>query len=161
MSEKRDVEIEKEKDKVRDPSGKQKALVKETAPPELKDLELDEKIPPDFDPRMTSNSNTETQDPKEIMNPSSKAQDLVDPVTPTPLSSKGHQHEIIPLSKYKLDCNKLVLVKRTPKCKRALMGGAKKALIEGYEERTLWDILGPSMAHVGVETCWMVLKKEN
>ena len=46
----------------------------------------------------------------------------------------------------------MVVVKRTPKCKRPLIRGVEKALIEGYEESTLWDISGPDVACVGVDT---------
>ena len=80
---------------------------------------------------------------------------MVDPVTPTPLSTKVPEHEIpkeaIPLSKYKFDHSKLAIIKWIAKQKRTLVGGAKKALIEGYKESTLWDISGPDVAHVGVE----------
>lgn len=54
---------------------------------------------------------------------------LVDPIMPTPLSSKGPKHEeqeeATPLSEYKFDHNKLAMVKRNPKCKRALTGGVE------------------------------------
>lgn len=46
----------------------------------------------------------------------------------------------MPLSEYKFDRSRLVVVKRTPKHKRGLIRGVDKALVEGYEESTLWDI---------------------
>lgn len=71
-SEKRDVEIEKEKDKVGDPSGKQKAPLKENSPPEPKDPKLGEKNSLGFDPKLTSNLGTETHDLKETQPPSAQ-----------------------------------------------------------------------------------------
>ena len=73
-----------------------------------------------------------------------------------PLSSKVPEHEIpeeaIPFSEYKFDHSKFMVVKRTPKRKTTLVGGVEKALIKGYEESTLWDILGPDVARFGEET---------
>ena len=103
---------------------------------------------------------TMTRDPKETLPLSTETQALVHPVTPTPLSSKVPDHEIseesIPLSEYKFDHSKLVVVKRPPKHKRTLVGGVEKALIEGYKKSTLWDISGPDVARVGVETSTMI-----
>ena len=134
--------------------------LKEATSSKLRDSGLGEKAPPGFGPKATTIPNTKTRDPKETLPPSTKTQDLVDPVTPTPLSSKVPEHEImkevIPLSEYKFDRSRLVVVKRTPKCKRTLIGGTEKALIEGYEESTLWDISGPDVAHVGVETSFVI-----
>lgn len=48
------------------------------------------------------------------------------------------------------------MVKKNPKCKRTLIGGVEKELIEGYEESTLWDISYPYVSHVGVETSIMI-----
>lgn len=67
------------------------------------------------------------------------------------------QEEVIPLSDYKFDRRKLAVVKRTPKHKRTLVGVAEKALIEGYEESTLWDMSSLDVARVGVETSAMIV----
>ena len=80
---------------------------------------------------------------------------MVDLVTPNPLSTKGPEHETqeeaIPLSEYKFDQTKFVAAKRTPKHKRSLIGGVEKALIEGYEKRTLWDISSLDVARIWVD----------
>lgn len=62
------------------------------------------------------------------------------------------------MSEYKFDCRKLAAVKRTPKHKRDLIGGVKKALIKGYKESTLWDILALDVSHVGVETSTVIAR---
>ena len=63
----------------------------------------------------------------------------------------------MPLSEYKFDHSRLVVLKRTPKLKIALIGGVEKALVKGYEESTLWDISGPDVACVGVETSTIIV----
>lgn len=55
------------------------------------------------------------------------------------------------LSKYKFDRSQLVVVKITPKQKKALVKGIEKGVIERFEEITLWDVSGPNVARVGVE----------
>ena len=68
----------------------------------------------------------------------------------TSLSSRGSEHkaqeEFFPLSEYKFDRSQLAVVKRNPKRKEALIGGIEKAVIEGFEESTLWDMSGPNVA---------------
>ena len=85
-----------------------------------------------------------------------ESQPLIDPITLTPLSLRGYedeyQEEVIPLSEYKFFCRRLVVVKRTAKHKRNLIGGIEKDVIECFEESKLWDVLGPYMARVGEET---------
>lgn len=55
---------------------------------------------------------------------------MADPTMTTLLSSKGPEHEaqeeVMPLSEYKFNCSKLVVIKRTPKRNKALMGGVKR-----------------------------------
>ena len=58
----------------------------------------------------------------------------------------------MPLSEYKFDGSHLEVVKRTPKCRKTLIGGVEKVVLEGFEESTLWDISSPYVAQVGVET---------
>lgn len=64
----------------------------------------------------------------------------------------------MPLSKYKFDRSRLVVVKRTPKRKRALIGGAEKDFVEGYEEIILWDVSSPDVVHVRVETSTLIVE---
>ena len=58
-----------------------------------------------------------------------------------PLSSRGQeaetQEDVIPLSEYKFDQSRLAVVKRTPKCRKTLVGGVEKDVMEGFEESTL------------------------
>lgn len=56
------------------------------------------------------------------------------------------------LSEYKFDSSRLMVVKRTPKRKKALVGGIEKSMLEGVEEITLWDVSGSYVARVGMET---------
>lgn len=155
-SKEKEAKTTKDKDKVEELSKNKKTPPKEPITTELKDSRLSEKPPPSFVPKETMNPGTKTRDPKETPPPSIETQDLVDPITPTPISTKVPKHEIpweaIPLSEYKFDRIKLEVVKNTPKWKRTLVGGSEKALIEGYKESTLWDISGPDVSHVGVET---------
>lgn len=141
--------------------GKKNMPPKEITYSETKDLWLGKKIPPGFGTKVTTTPITETRYPKETLSPSTKTQALADPVTRTLLIFKVSKHEIqeevIPLSEYKFDHSKLAVVKRTPKHKRILIGGAEKPLIEGYEESTLWDISGPYVSCVGVETSAMIV----
>ena len=163
----------KTKEKIEDPSEKEKTLPKETALPEPKYPKVGKEIPLGFDPKMTSNPNNKkqdlkgsqspsAQDPKEIQKTGADTQALVYPITPTPLTSKGTKHEaleeVIPLSEYKFDHNRLAVVKSTPKRKRDPIGGVEKAFNEGYEESTLWDISGLNVAHVVVETLAIIVE---
>ena len=66
MSEEKDGEIEKKKEKTEDPSNKENMLPKETPPPERKDLEVGKEVPLRFYPKTTSNLGSENQDLKEI-----------------------------------------------------------------------------------------------
>ena len=131
-------------------------LLKEATSSEPRDSGLDETTPLSFGPKETTIPGTKIQDPKETLPSSTKTQALVDLVTPTPLCYKVPKHEIpeeaIPLSEYKCDHSKLAIFKRTTKHKRTLVEGAEKALIEGYEVNTLWDISGLDVSLVGVET---------
>ena len=52
----------------------------------------------------------------------------------------------MPLSEYKFDHSRLVVVKRTPKRKKALIEVIEKVVMEGFEESTLWDVSGPYVA---------------
>ena len=58
----------------------------------------------------------------------------------------------MPLSEYKFDRSRLAVVRRTPKRRKTLVKGVEKVVLEGFEESTLWDISGPKVARVGVET---------
>ena len=49
------------------------------------------------------------------------------------------------------------MVKRTPKWKRDLIGGIEKALIEVFEESTLWNVSGQDMVHNSVETSAVIV----
>ena len=62
----------------------------------------------------------------------------------------------MPLSEYKFDRSRLVVVKRTSKCSKSLIEGVEKFVVEGFEESTLWDISGPDIARVGVEALAMI-----
>ena len=44
------------------------------------------------------------------------------------------------------------MVKRTLKRQNILVGSLEKPTMEGFEESTLWDISGPDVTRVGVET---------
>ena len=70
------------------------------------------------------------------------------------------QEDVIPLSEYKFDQIHLAIVKRTPKSRKALFGGIEKPIIEGFEESTLWDISGPDVARVAVETSTVIARME-
>ena len=63
----------------------------------------------------------------------------------------------MPLSEYNFDRSKLVVVKRTLKRKRSLIRGIEKVVIEGFEESMLWDVLGPNVAHVSIETSVVIV----
>ena len=91
-----------------------------------------------------------------------ESQALIDTITLTSLSSRGPEckakEEVMPLSEYKFDRNRLAMVKRTLKQKRALIGGIEKVVIEGFEESMLWDVSGLDMSQVGVETSVVIVK---
>lgn len=80
----------------------------------------------------------------------------------TPLSSRGLEHEaqeeVMPLTEYKLDHGQLVVVKRTLKRKRALIGGIEKDVIVGFEGSTLWDMSSLDVAWVDVETSTVIVE---
>lgn len=63
----------------------------------------------------------------------------------------------MPLSKYKFDRSHLAVVKRTLKHKKTLFRGVEKVVMEGFEESTLWDIFGPDVAWVGLETSTVIV----
>lgn len=50
------------------------------------------------------------------------------------------------LNEYKFDRSELVVVRRTPKHRKTLVGGVEKVMLEEFEESTLCDILGPDVA---------------
>lgn len=156
----------KEKEKTNDPTDKEKSLSKETNPLDLKDLEVSKEIPLGFDPKATTNPNFERQDLKDNRKLSAwdleqtqkmgdESQVMIDPITLTPLSSRGSkpeaQEEVMSLSEYKFDHTQLVMVKITPKRKKALVRWIEKVVLEVFEEITLWDVSGPDVAQVGVE----------
>jgi hypothetical protein len=64
-SKEKDGEIDKEKQKNKDPSNKEKNLPKETSLPEPKDLEVGKEIRLGIDPKTTSNTRFRKKDPKE------------------------------------------------------------------------------------------------
>lgn len=147
-------------------------VLKETASPEPKDMEVNKEIPLGFDPKTTSNPISEKQDPKESQPPSARdpketqkmgveSQALIDSIMLTPLSSRGTKHkaqeEVIPLSEYKFDHNRLAMLKRTPKRKRALIRGIEKVVIEGFGESTLWYVLYPEVARISIETSLVIV----
>ena len=55
----------KEKEKIEDPSNKEKSLPKETNMCGPKDLEVKKEIPSGFEPKMTANPSSEKQEPKD------------------------------------------------------------------------------------------------
>ena len=61
------------------------------------------------------------------------------------------------LSEYKFDQSHLAMVKRTPKCRKDLVGSLEKLTVEGFEEITLWDISCLDVARVGVETLVVIV----
>lgn len=92
----------------------------------------------------------------------SDSQELVDPLKLTPLSSKDPEYEtqedVMPLSKYKFDRSRLVVIKRNPKHRKTLVGGVEKVVMDGFEESTLWDIFVLDVARVGVETSIVIAR---
>ena len=60
--------------------------------------------------------------------------------------------DIMSLSEYKFGRSHLVVVKRTLKYQNVLVGSLEKPIVEGFEESTLWDISGPDVSQVGVNT---------
>ena len=86
---------------------------------------------------------------------------LVDPLKLIPLLTIGLGSEtpedVMSLSEYKLDQSRLAVVKRTPKCRNALVDRIEKPVMEGFEESMLWDIYGPDVAQVGVETSVVIV----
>jgi hypothetical protein len=155
-SKEKEVKTAGDKDKAKESSEKKPTPPKEPTTTEPKDLGLKKTHPPGFDLKTTTTLSADTRDPKEIPPPSTETLAFVYLVTSTPLSSKVLEHEIseevIPLSEYKFDRSKFFVIKRTPKQKRTLVGDAERALIEGYEESTLWDISGQDIARIGVES---------
>lgn len=85
---------------------------------------------------------------------------MVDPLTVTPISTiepgSGDLDDVIPLNEYKFDKSHLVVVKRIPKCRKILVGGLKKPFTEGFEESTIWNIVGQEVSQVSVETSTVV-----
>ena len=69
------------------------------------------------------------------------SQSLVDPLKLTPLSIIGPRYEtqehVMLLSKYKFKHSHLEVVKRTSNCRKDLVGGIEKPIMEGFEERIL------------------------
>ena len=51
-------------------------------------------------------------------------------------------------------------MRRTPKCRKNLVRGVEKDVMEGLEESTLWDIYGPDVARVCVETSIVIAGTE-
>ena len=80
----------------------------------------------------------------------------------TLLSSRGLEHEaqeeVMPLSQYKFDRSQIVVVKRTLKHKRALIGGIEKDLTESFEESALWGMSSPNVPQVSVETSIVIVE---
>ena len=66
--------------------------------------------------------------------------------------------DAVPLSEYKFDQSHLAVVKRTPKHRKILGASLEKPTIEGFEESTLWDISGPDVTRVGVETSVVIVR---
>lgn len=64
---------------------------------------------------------------------------------------------MVPLSEYKFDKRRLVVVKRIPKRKKTFVEGKERVSIEGYDEHTLWDISGHDIAWVGIETLVVII----
>ena len=86
---------------------------------------------------------------------------MVDPLAITPISTiepgSGDLDDIVPLSKYKFNRSHLDVVKWTPKHRKVLMGGLQKPVTEGFEESTIWNISGPSVSRVSVETSTIII----
>lgn len=153
--------------------GKETCKEKEIALSGPKDHKVDKEIPLGFDPKSTADPEIKGKNPKYVQ--TLKAQDsepthktggdsqaVVDPLKLTTLSSIGPeletQGDVMPLSEYKLNRSHLPVVNRTLKCRKALVGGIEKFVMEGFEESTLWDISGPDVAQVGVETSTMIAR---
>ena len=83
-SEKKDVETENDKDKVENPTEKQKIPPKEITSSKLKDSRLSEKTPLGFGSKETTTLSTETRYPKEILPLSTETRD---PKETLPLST--------------------------------------------------------------------------
>lgn len=64
----------------------------------------------------------------------------------------------MPLSEYKFNQSRMAVARRTPKCRKTLVGGVEKVVLEGFEESTLWDISGPDVVQVGVETSVVIAR---
>ena len=65
--------------------------------------------------------------------------------------------EVIHLNEYKFDKRKLLVIKRTPKKRRISFGGRNKVMVEGYDKHTLWDVSGPNVTRIGVETSTVIV----
>ena len=85
---------------------------------------------------------------------------MVDPLIITPISTieprSGDLDDVVPLSEYKFDRSRLAVVKRTHKRQKVLVGGLEKPVTEGFEESTIWNISGPNVARVGVDTSTVI-----
>lgn len=85
---------------------------------------------------------------------------MVDPLTVTLISTiepgSRDLDDVIPLNEYKFDRSHLVVVKRTPKCQKILVGGLEKPVTEGFEESTIWNIASQDVTWVGVETSTVI-----
>ena len=85
---------------------------------------------------------------------------MVDPLTVTPISTikpiSGDLNDVVPLCEYMFDRSRLVVVKRTPKDRKILVGNLEKAITEGFEESTIWNIAGQYVTRASVETLTVI-----
>ena len=87
---------------------------------------------------------------------------MVDPLIITPISNLESGSEdlddVVPLSEYKFDRSRLAMVKRPPKRRKVLVSGLEKPVTKGFEESTIWNISGPDVAWVDVETSTVIVE---
>lgn len=87
---------------------------------------------------------------------------MVDPLTITHISTiepgLGDINDVVPLSEYKFNKIRQAIVKQTPKHWKVLVGGLEKPITEGFEESTIWNISGPYVSRVDVETLAVIVR---
>lgn len=158
---------QQEKEKSDNPPPEQEANPREVTPPGPNDLRMNKEAPPGFNPKPSLDLSSESQNPKDSQTPKTQEttpppkseegpRSMVDPLNVTSISTiypiSGNLDNVIPLNEYKFDQSHLVMVKRTPKCWKILLGGLEKPITEGFEESTIWNIVGQDVTRVGVQT---------
>lgn len=66
--------------------------------------------------------------------------------------------DVMPMSEYEFYRSHFVVTKRTLKSLKILVGSIEKPIVEGFEERMLWDISGPDVTRVGIETSAVIIE---